>query len=72
MRTSDIVSFPTPFHKPSSFYGGQMLENRDEEMITVRRTRRDVLKRKERWIFFINGAAPNYPDKVVELQSRSE
>ena len=70
MRTSDIVSFRTPFHKPSSFYGGQMLENLDEEM--VRRTRRDVLKRKERWIFFINGAAPNYPDKVVELQSRSE
>jgi hypothetical protein len=70
MRTSDLVSFPTPFHKPSSFYGGQMLENLDEEMMVLR-TRRDVLKRNERWIF-INGAALDCPDKVAELQSRSE
>ena len=51
MRTSDIVSFPSPFYKLSIFYGGQMLENLDEEMM-VRRIRRDVLKRKERWIFY--------------------
>ena len=68
--TSDLISFPTPFHKPPCFYSGQMLENFDEEM-KVLRTRRDVLKRNERWIF-INGAALDYPDKGAELQSRSE